>query len=501
MDYPDEESPSRRFDVPGVLHAAAFLCVALNVVLSPWCFGAWEMWWFWPMAAVLFGAAFLSGLGTLLEGGRRHRDDHPRIERIPLGTAALAAGAAFVPFLVYAIARAGFPSVPGLPLVAMEAERSLLLFFTPAALAVVLALSSTRRRLAALGWIAFANIAAIAVYAVVAKYAGKVDYVLWVLSPWNYGGRAKAVFFCPNHLSAFLNIGICLVLALVFTPRISWRVKALAAAAAFAMVWGDFLTLSRGGLASLLLGLLVGLPTVAMRGRRLRARLIAPVLVAGAVAAAVFAVWHIPNPLMTRISGHGLYKTVVSNWGSPEWKTRVHDSFWYGFDRGTYIQSALRAWRSSPVWGIGPGQHSNRWQEFNPTDPGVRPVNGNPATMKRPRYVNNEQHLYEVHSDWTQLLEEYGIVGLALFASALLALLVVLCLAQSRMLAAAQEAEALGDAPPPAMLRAMPLAALLAAFVMAVHSLGDFSFQMPAITWLFAALAATGVLAASAWER
>jgi len=36
--------------------------------------------------------------------------------------------------------------------------------------------------------------------------------------------------------------------------------------------------------------------------------------------------------------------------------------------------------------------------------------------------------------------------------------------------------------------------------VMAIHSLGDFSFQMPSITWLFAFMAAAGVLAAAPEE-
>ena len=494
MDNSDDESPARRFNFSGAMHVAAFACAALNIVLSPWCFGSWEVWWFWPMAALLFAGCLFAGTGALLESVSRDGDASPRAGRLPPGPAALVSAIAFVPFLAYALVRSRFPSAPGLPLVTMEAERSLLLFFTPAALVLIMAISFTRRRLAALAWIAFANIAVIAVYAVVGTLAGKVDYVLWVLSPWTYGGRAKAVFFCPNHLSAFMNLGLCLALALVFAPRTAWRIKVLAVAAAVVMAWADFLTLSRGGLASLLLGLLVGLPTLALRGRRLWARLLAPVLLAGAIAGAVFAIGHFPNPLMDRVSGHGLYKTVVSAWGTPEWKTRVHDSFWYGFDRGTYIQSALRAWKSNPVWGIGPGQHSNRWQEFNPTDPGVRPVGGDPATMKRPRYVNYDQHLYEVHSDWTQLLEEYGLVGLSLFLAPLLTLVVVLCLAQSRMNADALQPD---GASSPAVLRAMPLAALLAFIVMAIHSLGDFSFQMPSIVWLFAFMAASGVLAVS----
>ncbi|MGI5867908.1 MAG: O-antigen ligase family protein [Kiritimatiellia bacterium] len=490
-----DNSATRRFSFPSVMHAAAFVCALLNIVLSPWCFGSWEMWWFWPMAALLFAGCLFAGIGTLLEAIMiDDRDDTPRSDRPPLAWSAIIAAVAFVPFLVYALVRAHFPSAPGLPLVAMETERSLLLFFTPAALALIMALSFTRRRLAVAAWIVFANITIIAIYAIVGTLAGYVDYVLWVESPWTYGGRAKAVFFCPNHLSAYMNLGICLALALVFAPRTGWRVKVVAVLAAFAMAWADFLTLSRGGLASLLLGLAIGLPILAMRGRQLWARLLAPILLAASLAGAVFAIWHIPNPLMERVSAHPLYKSVAENWGAPELKTRIHDSFWYSFDRGTYIQSALRAWKSNPVWGIGPGQHSNRWQEFNPTDPGVPPVDGDPATMKRPRYVNYTQHLYEVHSDWTQLLEEYGVVGFVLFAIPILILFVVLCFAQSSMNADAPRPAGVSS---PAILRALPLAALLAFIVMSIHSLGDFSFQMPSITWLFTFLAAGGVLSAT----
>ena len=146
-------SPARRFTLPSAMHAAAFVCALLNIVLSPWCFGAWEMWWFWPMAALLFAGCLFAGTGTLLETLSRNDDGAPRVGRIPLGPAALVSAIAFIPFLAYAIARSRFPSAPGLPLVTMEAERSLLLFFTPAALALIMALSFTRRRLAAMAWI------------------------------------------------------------------------------------------------------------------------------------------------------------------------------------------------------------------------------------------------------------------------------------------------------------------------------------------------------------
>ncbi len=528
MDNDDDYSPSKRFNFSELMHRLAFSCVLLNIVLGPWCFGSWEMWWFWPMASLIFSSCFFSGVGTLLSVMTRDDDTaSPLKGYFKMNRSVLAILITALPFLIYAIIRAEFPSAPGLPLVAMETERSLLLFFTPAAIAPVMFLSFTRRRVKILLLAFLINALVIAIYALVLELIGKEDYVLWVLSPWTYGGRAKAPFFCPNHLSAYMNLGICLCLAIVFAPKIKIRLKIAAAVAFIVMASANFLTLSRGGISSLLIGLFIALPFVAMRGHRLIFRLLTPVIIIGCIATTVLAIRYTSNPLMERINSHHLYKTVVKNWGTDEWGSKVHDAFWYGFDRGTYIQSALRAWKSSPVWGIGPGQHSNRWAEFNPTDDAVKPINGDISTMKKPRYVNNSQHLYEVHSDWTQLLEEYGSVGLMLFLIPMCVLLVVTYISQTTMnryalkKASKKDSESsfksddesvvfeterwrsghhrdwtdsMEDENISQIERVLPLASLMACIVMTIHSCGDFSFQMPSITWAFAVLIAGGVL-------
>ena len=83
------------------------------------------------------------------------------------------------------------------------------------------------------------------------------------------------------------------------------------------------------------------------------------------------------------------------------------------------------------------------------------------------------------------MLEEYGTLGLALF---LLPWLVV-----PALLLRAQGA-GLRDEEASALDQALPLAAWFGLGVFAIHSLGDFSLQIPALVWSLAALTACGLL-------
>ena len=408
-DATEFQDENNRFSIPRTMHGIAFICISLNVLLSPWAFGSWEMWWFWPMAALIFAGCFFSGIGALFDSALTSSSDNkPESHHFILNVRILALFASLAPFLLYALLRARFPSALNRPLVTMDAERSLLLFFTPIAVGLVIFLSFTRQQLRHLFAAILINVAVLSLYAGINQWLtygeDKPDYVLWVLTPWGYGDRAKGSFFCPNHLSAYLSLGLCLCTAMIFTPRttLGTRLSLLGVAAVITVT--NFMTLSRGGIASLLIGLLIGIPLLAMRGHRLRARIIAPLVVLAVATAALLTITKTHNPLMQRIEQHPLYRTATKNVGSPEWRSKMHDAFWYSFDRGTYIQSGLRAWRSNPVWGIGPGQHSSRWPEFAATADGVRPVDGDLSTLQKPRLTNSGYHLYEMHSDWTQLL-------------------------------------------------------------------------------------------------
>ena len=148
---------------------------------------------------------------------------------------------------------------------------------------------------------------------------------------------------------------------------------------------------------------------------------------------------------------------------------------------------ALRGWRSNPVWGIGPGQNAVRSPQFAATEDGVRPEPGRPETLKRPRLANAHFHLYEVHSDWIQLLEEYGAVGFALFCLPFAGVIVLLLLRQG---------ETIRSRSLPALERGLPLGVLFAVGLLSIQSLADFSLQMPAVTWLAGYLVAAALLVA-----
>jgi O-antigen ligase len=146
-------------------------------------------------------------------------------------------------------------------------------------------------------------------------------------------------------------------------------------------------------------------------------------------------------------------------------------------DRYQMAAAALRAWRTvSPVFGIGPGMHQNLWPHFAASPDGDR------EKGKWPTHPNNTFHSYEVHSDWTQLLEEYGAVGLALFLAAagggLAVLLKGRALALTRMRRCGE--------PTPYYWQIQ--GAIFAAAAMAFHSIGDFNLQMPATVWMLAAI-------------
>ena len=587
MPREDEPDPVllRSARTADALHAVAFRFVAAVVLISPWCFASREMWWFWPMAALLWLGCLFCGSATLVESAFLHGPDSPvRRRRIP--ARAFAALALCAPFLLYALARAQFPSAPGgFPLVEMEARRSLLCHATPFALALVLVLSSRRRGRAVLLRLFLLDTFLLAAYGVWNHVATGDLNVLWVVPNefynFTYPSRIGSSFYCPNHFSGWLDTAICVLLGGALAPGGRPRDRWLCALGAAALVPVDLLTLSRGG---------VGALAVALRGRRPLWRALGTLGVVGAAAlgaaALRYASWPreapladlssvsfgpggraaetaagpktllsyadgafrvrgegasrvetVPaadllpvrllplpadageagrfaaqvrrasssrtdfaepagfdadgtlryrayNPFMNRVKGHPLWRLWERGGSGAELRERVVDAFWHSFDRGQYIGAALRVWRSNPVWGVGPGQNQHRWAQFAATPDGVRAEPGRPETLKKPRLLNAHYHLYEVHSDWVQLLEEYGLVGFALFGVGFVGLAVLLVLRQPET--------ARGSAP--ALDRGLPLGGLLAGGAIAVQSVFDFSLQMPCLDWLFGFLVASAIL-------
>ena len=46
-----------------LFHKLSFFCLCGVAILGPWAFSAWEMWWFWPVAILLFAAIAFAGVG------------------------------------------------------------------------------------------------------------------------------------------------------------------------------------------------------------------------------------------------------------------------------------------------------------------------------------------------------------------------------------------------------------------------------------------------------
>lgn len=450
-------------------HRAAMFFIGALLVLSPWCFGSVEMWWFWPMTALLALACLCSGVATLLpvlqdEASWADRFRH----RIP--RRAFVAFALWIPMIVYTVIRAK-TQIPGETMVWMEAERSLLLFATPLALALVMMLSSRGGSRRVLLTVVLANAVVIAIYSLINHFVTNDEVILWVgANDFNYKGRLSAPFYCPNQAAAYLYIAASMFISGVLRKGAKAVNVVICIVGALIMSAACALTLSRGGLISFGLALLVVLPILGLRGRKAWVRIVCGLLMICAVVGAAYTVRYTDNPLMDRVKNHGIWKAWTQSENFDDFKFRLHEAFWYSFDRGAYIGATLRGWESSPLIGIGPGQHTHRWAQFAATPDGVKPENGDPATMKFPRLLNDSYHLYESHSDWTQLFEEYGKVGFWLFMLGLVGTFAIVVWCNSSV--------------------GVPLFAAALVF----HSFIDFAMQAPSITWLVAFFTAEAIL-------
>lgn len=145
--------------------------------------------------------------------------------------------------------------------------------------------------------------------------------------------------------------------------------------------------------------------------------------------------------------------------------------------RGRMYGGAWRAWKSAPWIGIGPGMHQHLWTRFAASE------DGDIENAIWPSLVNNYFHSYEVHSDWLQLLQEYGVAGFVLFLFPWALLFYVFHRRIRRtpveeVSLSRPRGEIVGD-------YALQLCGLLAFLSMSFHSLGDFNLQMPGTVWLF----------------
>ena len=497
------------------LEKAGFGCIAATVLVAPWMFGAWEMWWFWPFAVLIFVAALLFACRVLIRPGfladralmsdalpdpparrlpessnrrivestnrRINESTNQRInessnQRIIESTSSLVRPrlsillTCFV-FLAYAFVR--FLQAD----VFMDAERSFLLFFTPflIGLLVVFGLNPDRRRVLFL--VVLANFFLLGLYGVINHRLTGSALVLWADGFPQYVNdyRATGTYFCPDHFAGIMEIAFCMALALVMDRRSAAKWRICGVLLAILSVVCVLLSKSRGGGLTILI---VGAAALCwgfsqwpssvrwyLRGAVLTVALTGLVLLSSSDLAYV-----------QRFKKYFRVKETAEMTLSARRAALTQKLL--ATSRGRMISGAFRAWKTRPVLGIGPGMHQSVWPRFAATGDGDREKGIWPT---RPNY---DFHSYEVHSDWVQLLEEYGVAGLVLFLVP--AGLVFAALVSGRP--REEQAELPNEAHAP--LHAAPLTALLAFVCMAFHSLGDFNLQMPATTWVLAAVLA-----------
>jgi O-antigen ligase len=460
--YKEAEQGTAMAVCRGVLQWVTFGSVSISTLAGPWLFGGWESLWFWLLTAAVSVGVFSTGLQLILPAASAGR-------MMPRRTCYVLLAA--IPFVVYAIIRLYTTEV------FMDAERSVLLHVTALCVAgeVLFGLNARQRKL--MFWMLFGNLVLLGVYGVVNHLLWHSEHVLWAPRYEQYAGRATGSYFCPDHFAGAMELLLCLALGVLANRGGSGTSKWLAAVAGVIAVVAVVMTKSRGGGMTVVVVLGFALVCgVAQWPAAIRWNLR---LVGVCTSLLLFmALLHFGDGYVQRFASYG------GGWGKgaeQESSIAAVAQALRGTSRGRMYGGALRAWRTAPWVGIGPGMHQHLWPHFAPTP------DGNVELGVWPTQTNHHFRSYEVHSDWLQLLEEYGLAGLFFFLLPCIG--VIYCFIRGVSEQGRSWQQSLS--PPEASLTfACWLGGALALVAMGFHSLGDFNLQMPGTVWLFAAIMA-----------
>ena len=237
-------------------------------------------------------------------------------------------------------------------------------------------LTDPRRRLWVLGWLLV--IAGVNLGVGARQFTEGGNYMLFgFLRSAQYTGRASGLYICPDHLAGFLEVVVCLSLAMVMWSRCRAWVKVLLGYGALCGVAGLLATGSRGGALSFGAGVgvltVLGLWRAGTSGtgflRGLLAVGIALALLAGGIGAALTL--------------------------SPALQARAHILLDKKDIRLKMWPAAIREFDDDRTFGTGSGTYLYYGRRYR--DPSVQ---NDPI---RP------------HNDYLELLAEYGVVGAAGF--------------------------------------------------------------------------------------
>jgi tetratricopeptide (TPR) repeat protein len=262
--------------------------------------------------------------------------------------------------------------------------------------------------------------------------------------------RAHGLFMNPNHFAWLMNAGalFCLCLGTWGRMLVIWRILLLYFAVMFVAV--EVFSASRGGLLSLVAGLLgFGVMSLVFLGMSLqRGRGVAGL---GAVAVVIVCL------------GVG-YFTYSNNWLIQSRVDELGESSTLDV-RTFFLERALRQFQTDPLTGTGPGTflyaartYRGLWEEG--------------------------QDAFYAHDDWVQFLAEYGFAGLALLLVAGAAGLI----AGGRGWAVTLGERVSREESPFSNRGAIALGALVTTLAFCAHGFTDFNMHLPANALLAAAV-------------
>ncbi len=205
-------------------------------------------------------------------------------------------------------------------------------------------------------------------YAVYQFFTGS-KHILWYGKPAIYLGRASGTYICPNHLAGFLEMLLPMALAFTVTGRLKHLSKVFLGYAAFAMIAGVGVTLSRGGYVAA--GISLGLFFIMLLWKR---------------------DFRIPalSILIVLISA-GSFFGYRSYYAQLRLKEVKVDQ---GVTRQLYWRPAIEMWKENPWFGVGPNHYDWRFRKWRTYQSQIRPV--------------------YAHNDYLNTLADYGLIGAAI---------------------------------------------------------------------------------------
>lgn len=209
------------------------------------------------------------------------------------------------------------------------------------------------------------------------QYLTGSKWIYGTPQPAEYNGRAGGPFVCPNHLASYLGMTTPLAFALTMMARLKALMKVFLCYAGIVMLCGLVVTVSRAGLVSAGIGLLV-LFSVLVFTREFRL----PAIVAIALIL-IPAIWLAATSFKVQAR---LKKGMASG--------QLAD------DRFNVWPAAKTMWREHFWTGVGPNHFDVRFRSLRPP---LAQLQGRPV---------------RVHNDYLNTLADYGMIGFTLIAAA-----------------------------------------------------------------------------------